>query len=316
MKFRQLEAFLRVAELGNLSKAANALGRTQPILSKNIKDLETHLGAELFYRTGRGLSLTDAGQRFFVRATHIVEEMRQAELDIRSLGHNQLTHATIAFPTIMVSMLVDPLARAIREHHPHIQLRLREATGGPILGWVVNRQVDIAILYDTMPLQADAMQTLYKEKLYLVGRPNLKPLNPTTDIRELSDIPLVLPGPNESLRTLLEMLAAQQGIKLNIVIEGDAYRTLRVLIDKGHGYGILPRSSILTELRSGTLQASRLTNPEVERSIVLTTCSNRIPASGLKSLVDIIKKVVRETIEAANSVSISNSIPSAPKRRR
>jgi LysR family nitrogen assimilation transcriptional regulator len=165
-----------------------------------------------------------------------------------------------------------------------------------------------------MPLQPDAMQILYREKLHLVGRPGLKPLGPTIDIRELAGIPLILPGPNESLRTLMEMVAAQRGIKLNIVVEGDTYNTVRLLIEDGLGYGVLPRFALLPDLRNGTLQASRLVNPEVERSVVLTTCSNRVPAAGLKELVDVVKKVVQETIEPANAATIPD--PAPPNRMR
>ena len=300
MNFKQLETFLHVAELGNLSKAAVNLGLTQPILSKHIRSLEQHLGADLFHRTGRGLKLTDAGSRFYVRANQVVEEMRQAELDIRGLKLKQPVQATIAFPTIMAGMLVDPLVREMRARHAHIQLRLREGTGGPILNWVVNRQVDAAILYDTTPLQHDALQLLYQEKLYLIGQPGLRALGPTTDVGELVDVPLILPGPKESLRTLMEMAAMQRGIKLKIVAEGDSYNTVRLLIEGGHGFGVLPRFALLPALRTGALQASLLVNPEVTRKVVLTTCSNRVTAVDLKELTGVIKNVVQSTIMRAN----------------
>jgi LysR family nitrogen assimilation transcriptional regulator len=301
MNSKQLEIFLKVAELGSLSRAAVSLGRTQPILSKNIKDLEQDVGTTLFHRTGRGLQLTESGKLLLGRATRIFDEIRQAELDIRNLGQNQLSEATIAFPTIMSSMLLKPLVSKILSRHPHIRLRIREGTSGPIMNWVVNRQVDVAILYDTMPLQPDAMQMLYKENLYLVGLPGLAPLADTTTVDQLEKIPLILPGPNESLRIVMEMAAAQRGVRLKIVVEGDSYNTVRLLIEDGRGYGVLPRFALLPELQKGTLRASRLIKPDVTRTVVLTTCSNKVPPAGLKELAAIVKTVLRDTIEKANA---------------
>jgi LysR family nitrogen assimilation transcriptional regulator len=168
------------------------------------------------------------------------------------------------------------------------------------MNWVVNRQVDVAILYDTMPLQPDAMQMLYQEKLYLVGLPGLTPLADTTSVDQLEKIPLILPGPNESLRIVMEMAAAQRRVSLKIAVEGDSYNTVRLLIEAGRGYGVLPRFALLPELQKGTLRASRLVNPDVSRTVVLTTCSNKVPPAGLKELARIVKAVLRDTIEKAN----------------
>lgn len=99
MNSKQLEIFVKVAELGSLSKAARVLGRVQPILSRQIRELEANLDATLFHRTGRGLVLTDTGHRLYDRAVIVLSEMGEAEREIRNLGRALITHATIAMPT-------------------------------------------------------------------------------------------------------------------------------------------------------------------------------------------------------------------------
>ena len=67
-----MRLFLRVADTGSFSKAASDLGLGQPTVSRRIQDLEGQLGAELFLRTTRALSLTEAGEKFYARAKSIL----------------------------------------------------------------------------------------------------------------------------------------------------------------------------------------------------------------------------------------------------
>ena len=62
MDLRQIESFVRVAELGSFTKAAAALGMAQPLLSRHVRQLEVSLRQNLLSRNGRGVSVTDAGR--------------------------------------------------------------------------------------------------------------------------------------------------------------------------------------------------------------------------------------------------------------
>ena len=74
MDIKQIQYFLRVAELGSFTKAAPVLGLTQPALSWQVGKLETELGVELLSRNGRGVNLTEAGVVFLRRAKALVED--------------------------------------------------------------------------------------------------------------------------------------------------------------------------------------------------------------------------------------------------
>jgi LysR family nitrogen assimilation transcriptional regulator len=296
MNSKQLEIFVKVAELGSLSKAAVALGRAQPILSKQIRELERELDTTLFHRTGRGLAVTPSGERLLARAQRILDEMLQAEREIRNLGQTQLVHATVAIPTTLGRILTAPLVSAIRARHPQIQLRLREGTSGPILDWVMGRQVDVAILYDTMPTPRGTTQPVFEEEMFLISRAGGPALPKTTPVRALAGMPLILPGENQGLRMLMEMTAAQAGIALNVLVEADTFNGIRLLVEDGIGNGVLPFQVIEQEVREGILQASRLVDPEVKRQLVVTTCSNRLAGAGLNELVRIVRDVVVETM--------------------
>jgi LysR family nitrogen assimilation transcriptional regulator len=290
---KQLELFVRVAEVGSLSKAAVSLGRSQPILSRQIRDLESQLETTLFFRTGRGLVLNETGKRLYARAVHVLDLMNLAEREIRDIGPAQFTHATIAIPTTL-GRFIAPLVRTIYGHYPNIHLRIREGSSGPILDWVTTRRVDLAVSHDTMPTAPLSTEVIGKEKMYLVGPVNDTPLSETTNVKDLEQFPLILPGPSEGLRILLEMIAAQVGIRLNVAIEADSFTATRQLINAGYGYSIVPYPAVQRDVEERHYQVSRLTNPLVTRQLVVSTSAHRIPASSLTALVRLIKKAITE----------------------
>ena len=314
MNSKQLEIFLKVAEAGNLSQAARAAGRMQSVLSRQIRELEANLGTALFRRTGRGLSLTDAGRRLYDRASHIVSEMGEAEREIRNLGRTRLTQATIAMPTTMGRMIIKPLVAAIFDEFPGIHLRIREGTSGPILDWVTARRIDVAILYNTMSTPPSATETICEETMYLVGPAPAPTLPAVTDVAALENVPLILPGPTEALRILCETSAAQVGIRLNVVIEADTFTAIRQMIDAGYGYSILPFPAVQPEVEEGRYQVSRLQNPRVTRDLVVTTCADRIPAAGLSSLVRMIKTTVRAAVQSEGPTASKPAVVTGAKQ--
>ena len=84
MRTEDLRYFLSVAKVGTLGLASEALGITQPGLTKAIGRLESELGGALFHRTGRGMVLTELGASFERRAQHMIEEMNHAMAEARA----------------------------------------------------------------------------------------------------------------------------------------------------------------------------------------------------------------------------------------
>ena len=101
-----LRAFLETADAGALSRAARALGISQPSLTVQIQRLEKHLGTPLFTRHGRGVVLTDAGKALYPRARRILEEVRATEDAVRRQHDESAETLTIgAIPTVAPYLL-------------------------------------------------------------------------------------------------------------------------------------------------------------------------------------------------------------------
>ena len=79
MHSQHLEYFCKVAEYGSFSRAAISLGINQSALSRHVRNLEVGLGIALFYRNGRGVILTEDGERLRERASRVLKEITLAK---------------------------------------------------------------------------------------------------------------------------------------------------------------------------------------------------------------------------------------------
>ena len=126
MELKQLDYFLGVAESGSFSKAAIRLSVAQPILSRQIKLLESELGVKLLYRNGRGVVVSEAGKVLETYARSVVGLVEKAQSEIGSLKAEPRGRVAIAMPPSIGWMLTGPLVVRCREAFPQILLHLAE----------------------------------------------------------------------------------------------------------------------------------------------------------------------------------------------
>ena len=147
MKLRQLQFFVAVAEELSFSRAAIKLHVAQPSLSTQIKVLEEEVGARLFERDKRHVSLTQAGRRFQQRAISVISMADSAKSEARSTARGQL--GTIALGYTALSMFSTALPHAIRQfrrREPNVVMTLRELTSLEQLHELGERTLDVGVL--------------------------------------------------------------------------------------------------------------------------------------------------------------------------
>lgn len=119
-----MRLFLRVADAGSFSRAASDLELGQPTVSRRIQDLEESLGTTLFQRTTRALSLTEAGTRFYKRATDILTEFDEAEAEARGFEHSPVGLLRISCSHSFARRVVAPAAASFLAAWPKIRVDL------------------------------------------------------------------------------------------------------------------------------------------------------------------------------------------------
>lgn len=117
-----METFVAVVEAGSFSAAARRLKLGQPAVSKSVAQLETHLGARLLLRSTRGLTATDAGQRFYEHARRSLEEAERAEHAVRESSAGLSGRLRISAAVTFARLHVLPALKTFLDRHPDLEL--------------------------------------------------------------------------------------------------------------------------------------------------------------------------------------------------
>lgn len=142
-----LQAFRAVVELGSFRKAAEAVNISQPALSRRIDKLEEALGARLFERTTRSVTLTTVGRVFAPSAEQLLDDLDAALLGIRDVSSSRLGHVTIAcVPSVAYYFLPSVIAN-YRSRYPRIRVKLLDASANEVLGAVISGEADFGVSF-------------------------------------------------------------------------------------------------------------------------------------------------------------------------
>lgn len=123
-RFENMDTFIRVVEAGSISGAAERLGLAKSAVSRRLKELEQHLGVELFHRTTRRMNLTDTGRAFYHQAVRILEDVLEAELATAQAHGTLKGSLKVALPSSFGLAHMGPAINAFLQEHPQIEFEL------------------------------------------------------------------------------------------------------------------------------------------------------------------------------------------------
>lgn len=248
MNTKQIQYALALSETLNFSQIAEQLGISQPALSKQIQHLEKELGVKLFDRKHSPMTLTPAGEYFMRNARELVykeEQLRRVLEQFRSGESGRLVIGVTPFRSLY---LMPELVKKIRRRYPGVcvsvhevnssQLRKDAAEGKCDLA-IVNLPVDTALL-DTIPLEPDtlvlAVHSSMLGKLPKAGDGDYLEV----DLGQVQDLPFVVLGPGQELRTLFDGMCTAAGFQPVIAAEVVGVATALAMALAGVGAAVLP----------------------------------------------------------------------------
>ncbi|KVE85503.1 LysR family transcriptional regulator [Burkholderia cepacia] len=296
MDITTLQYFLAVAKTGSFSRASVVLGMAQPSLSRQIRKLEIELQNELFYRHGRGVTLTDAGEHLRATAETVMSLLGQVERDLVEAGSMPRRAVTLGVPPSIGATLCSPVALRYAEAAPESRLRIREGFSSTLSDWIEEGTLDVAVMYDTARDRNLNAAPLLLEDLFLIQNIAMAS-EAEVQLEDLRNLPIVAPAPENGLRRVVDRAAALGGFSLNVVMEVDSVPALRQLAGAGVGAAILPFGAVHREVRMGRLSARRIACSDMRALLVAATPLNRPISSSARLLLRIIHS------EALNFVS-------------
>ncbi|MFL9913117.1 LysR family transcriptional regulator [Paraburkholderia sp. RL17-337-BIB-A] len=291
--------FLNVAISGNLSRASIEIGLSQSALSRRIAALESELNTRLFYRSGRGVVLTESGHRLMKYAAEIKGTLAAAAEALSAPSHHGPSSIVLAAQPTIAKILFGSIGKALKQQYPGIKMRFKEGLGGHIQEWIASGEIDAAIVYLPESHASLGVDVILRERLSFVAPLEFGPLGEGFPVERLGDVPMVLPSHPHGLRVLSESLVARFAKTLDISMECDAsvYIT-KQLVAENCGCTVLPLAAVQEELRSGLLQATPLVGPDVVRDVAIISGRNRPPIPSQWQVLRTVRQQMTQLVES------------------
>lgn len=279
MDLKQLEYFVRVAELGSFTRASIALDIAQPALSRQVRLLEVELRQSLLVRNGRGATPTEAGKLLLEHARGILHQVERAREELGRVRGALAGRVAIGLPPSLARVLTVPLTRAFREQMPDAQLSISEGLSAAMQEWLVNGRLDIAVLYNAQPATGLDLTPLLDEDLLLVqkrpgGLAEDPPPAPIA-LRDVAKLPLVIPSRPNAIRMHVESEMAGIGCRPVIALEIDGVSAILDLVADGAGNAILSRNAVASSVKPSAFTVRGITDPPLRTRLSLATSSLR-----------------------------------------
>ncbi|MFI6598877.1 LysR family transcriptional regulator [Nonomuraea sp. NPDC050536] len=252
MQLQQLAYFVAVAETRHFTQAAERMRVAQPSLSKQIKALESELGAPLFSRARGNVMLTAAGEALLPLARRMLADADTARLEVAELAGLRRGRVRLgATPSLCAGLLADALARFHRAY-PGIELLVEEGGSRDLVRALARGQLDLSLVIT--PLQHDdpslVSEEILRESLVVVApSQGQEPRRKHLHIEDLRGKTMVMFRRGYDLREATLAACRNAGFEPRFAVEGGEMDAVLRFVEAGLGVAVVP--SMVLEGRPG-----------------------------------------------------------------
>jgi len=287
MDITDLETFLAVTELGSFSRAAEQMHVTQPAISKRIAALENEMGARLFDRIARKITLTEAGQTLANRGKSILLELADIKTSISNLDAIISGPLHIATSHHIGLHRLPTALRHLNQNHPDIELDLKFMDSEQACNAVAQGEIELAIV--TLPEQANKVlvnQPVWHDVLQIVVAPDhpLAQIGVTTK-RVLLAHAAILPGPGTVTREIILKVFGHHAKQIHVAIATNYLEVLKMLTTVGLGWTALPETMI-----DDSLKVVQIKDMTIKRQLGIVWHKQRTLSNAAKLMIAIINQ--------------------------
>jgi LysR family transcriptional regulator, nitrogen assimilation regulatory protein len=251
MDLRILQAFIRVAELGSIARAAHVLNQTQPTISRQIAALEQEVGGALFIRHRRGMSLSPGGEQFRDHTLHALRDLEQAKAEFAAHAGEPAGTVSLGLPPALISVLSGPVVNRFTKAYPRVLLHVYEAISQGLEELMRSGEADVAVLLADRKVLRNAFLTPLGVEPLIIAGPRGARLDPKKPIgfEALAEFPLLTYRLPNYLRLITEAGLRKHGFAFKATVELETLPLMIELIERGAGCGVFPRSGLRREAR-------------------------------------------------------------------
>lgn len=289
---QKLEIFCCVAELGSVTRAAERIGIAQPVVTAHIRSLEAKLGVRLVGRTGRNISLTEAGQRVFSWAAEVIASKRQLEREIGSLRGGSAANVSVAASITAGSYILPDIVIEFHSSHPEATISTHVSNSPSACEAVRTGECDFGLMTVEGEISDNlVVEVIRNEPLVLVASPTNRLIGKTVSIHDLAKLPFVT-GPKSIVRRAIEdKTLFELGVERHIVLELSHTESIKRAVRSDVGVSFLFQAALKDELAAGVLNRVEVPGLQMFVPIVLIYRRDRSFTSLQQALMDRIRAV-------------------------
>lgn len=298
MNLRQLKYLIKIVEAGNITRAAELLHVAQPALGMQIRQLESELGVDLLIRHSRGVEASEAGKLLVERAREILSRVESARHEVTALAGKTREYLSVGLPTSVMTLIGPDLILKAKERIPDLEISFTENLSYALADSVAKGELDLALIYEDEENGELLHTLLLSEELLFVVAPDQAPAEEHIALQDALGWPLILTGPRDSVRRMLESATQRLGTTLDIAFEVQSLSTIKRLVARGLGTAILPLAVMRDEVAAGKLATRRIVNPPLVRNLHWVKASGQPQRTHEAAFIDLLKEMLSSAIES------------------
>lgn len=294
MDVDQLYYLKTLAKVENFTKASEELLLSQPALSRSISRLEEEIGAPLFERKSRGVTLNQYGKVFLEHASRALNELEEGRQRVLDMVHPTRGTISLAFIQTLGSSFIPDLIGEFKREFPEVSFALSQNISSKIWGDVATARIDIGFCspqessqnISTLPVRTEELFLIVPVGHRLAGKEEV-------DLREVADEPFITFKPGTALHDLIKELCEEAGFQPKIIFEGFEERTVVDLVGANFGVALVPKVPDLDEKKVAVIHINS-TNSYRTIQMIWKTHGYQSPA--VKNFIGFVKNKAAGTV--------------------
>lgn len=278
ISLQKLEAFCLVVRLGSVSRAAEKMYVTQPVVSAHLHTLQERMGVALLQRAGRGLELTEAGKAVHAWAEDLLRRRDDLchQLDDMALGIAGAVHLSSSMS--VGNHVLPPVLMQFRRDHPGARLTLAISAPELAVEAVEAGRTDFCVVASFGSVNTNRLDArmIGKQRYALVGAPDDPDLPESVDVEQLRKLPFICPPGGQAIRRSQDAALAALGVtNRDVVIELGSAEAMKQAVQGHLGVALLWESSVATDIAEGRLREIRVDAPDMVDSLYIVKLANK-----------------------------------------
>lgn len=290
--FELYRVFYTVADVGNITKAAEKLMISQPAVSKSIKSLEEQLGGVLFIRTKRGVILTEEGKEFYKYIKQAIEQINNAENKFTNLVNLETGTIRIGAGTTLTRQVLLPYLELFHKKYPKIKIEISTSVSSELINKLQRGELDLVLL--NLPYKANNEIEIKELKdlhdVFIVGASYKHLINKKLLLKDLKNYPLISLARGSTTRNYFEEYLRENNAILEPEMNLTSFTLVIDFVKIGLGIGYSTKEFIEESLAKKDVYILDVSPKIPSRKVGIAHSKKNLPSFCTRKLIDIILK--------------------------